>query len=289
MEYGAELATPPAALSGALPRAPGSAGGHLLVQRPWGRCYSSLRAHPLPHARCHGGRMNEYGPLAGLVASVAAILAAGGAITLAWVRNATWAPPEEDVPNAPARVASLLTTIAVAGLWFETGKSLSARELEIIAAFTGGLTFFFLLLYTLMMGVYIFEKRMANEHGQVESRRTVGGFWLTPHGREGLKSALTAQRLLEGAAYQNDLVWSRYSRSLVKMVLIVAFTGLIFCGSTAISSIALSIDPSASTATDQSAVPATAAPVRSQAPSAVPPKTPAPNKPTPSQNLPEKR
>src|SRR5690349_4053864 len=77
--------------------------------------------------------MTDYGPLAGLVASVGALLSAGAAITLAWVRKAQWAPPEDDVPTGPAKVAALITTVAIAGLWFETGKSLYARDLEIVA------------------------------------------------------------------------------------------------------------------------------------------------------------
>jgi hypothetical protein len=144
--------------------------------------------------------MSEYGPLAGLVASVTAILAAGAAITLTWVRNANWAPPEDDVPAAPAKVASLLTAVAVAALWFETGKGLSARDLETVAAFAGGLTFFFLLIYSLMVGVYVYERKVADTEGKVEVRRSVGGFWLTRDGREGLKAARTVQRLFEGAA-----------------------------------------------------------------------------------------
>jgi hypothetical protein len=82
----------------------------------------------------------EYGLLAGLVGSVAALLSAGAAITSAWVRTANWAPPEDGVPSAPTKVCALLTAVAVAGLWFETGKSLSSRDLEIIAGSAGGLT-----------------------------------------------------------------------------------------------------------------------------------------------------
>lgn len=194
--------------------------------------------------------MTDYGPFAGLVASVGTLLAAGGAITIAWVRNASWAPPEDDVPHGPARIASLLTAIAVAGLWFETGRGLSARNLQIIAIYAGVATLIFLLLYTLMLGVYIYEKKIVDLHGQIETRRTVGGFWLTQQGKQSLAAAGTIQRLFEGAAYDPDLVWPRIARSLVKLVFIIAFTGLIVSGSTAISSIALSIDPSTSKGSD---------------------------------------
>jgi hypothetical protein len=216
--------------------------------------------------------MSEYGLLAGLVASVTALLAAGGAITLAWVRNASWAPPEDDVPNGPARIASLLTAIAVAGLWFETGKSLTSRNLEIIAEYAGGITLLFLHLYTLMLGVYIYEKKVADVHGQMETKRTVGGFWLTRQGRGGLAAAQTVQRLFEGAAYDPDLVWPRVARSLVKLVFIIVFTGLIVSGSTAISSIALSIDPSASKGSDQTTAPVEPAPTQAAQPQTTPPK-----------------
>jgi hypothetical protein len=91
--------------------------------------------------------MNEYGPLAGLVASVVALLSAGAAITVAWVRNADWAPPEDDVPSGPAKVAALLATIIIAALWFETGKQFLSNDLEKIAITCGILSFLFLLIY----------------------------------------------------------------------------------------------------------------------------------------------
>lgn len=192
--------------------------------------------------------MSEYGPLAGLVGSTTALITAGGAITLAWVRGANWAPPEDDVPSGPSRVVSLLTAIAVAGLWFETGKSLYSHDLEKLAINFGAITFFSLLAYSFLMGVYIYTKDIATSTGTVEKIRVVGGFWLTPEAKQNLREARTVQRLFAGAAFDPDLVWPRESRSLVKNCFIVSFSALLLSGSIAISSIALSIDPSASVA-----------------------------------------
>ena len=190
--------------------------------------------------------MNDYGPLAGLVASVGALLSAGGAITLAWMRTSNWTPPEDDVPSGPSKVASLLTASAVAGMWFETGKSLTSRDLQQISAVAGGLMVVALILYTFMMGVFVYERQVAQPDGRsVDTKKTIGGFWLLPAAKKGLHNAQTVQRLFAGAAYDPDLLWSRLSRSLVKIIFILSFITLLVSGSVAISSIALSIDPSA--------------------------------------------
>jgi hypothetical protein len=192
----------------------------------------------------------EYGLLAGLVGSVAALLSAGAAITAAWVRTANWAPPEDGVPSAPTKVCALLTAVAVAGLWFETGKSLSSRDLEIIAGSAGGLTFLFLLIYTALIMVYVYQKQLPD----LSWVRTTGGFWLTKTARQKLHLPEVSgdkQKLLHGAAYNSDLVWPRFARGLVMICFIVGFVGITFCGSVAISSIALSIDPSASKVPDK--------------------------------------
>jgi hypothetical protein len=227
--------------------------------------------------------MNQYGLLAGLVASVGALLAAGAAITAAWKRGANWAPPEDGVPTAPAKVASLLTAVAVGGLWFETGKSLSSRDLEIIAASAGGITFAFLLIYTLLIIIYVFEKEVAH----ADPIRTTGGFWLTPAGREGLKQAKNVQELFRGSGYNRELVWPRPARALVTIAFIIGFTGLILFGSVAIASIALSIDPSASKVPDKVATPTAQTP-QSQLPTPAP-KTSTQSRPTPPQKAPVQR
>ena len=196
--------------------------------------------------------MNKYGLLAGLVASVGALLAAAGAIRFAWMRTSDWTPPEDDVPAGPAKVTSLLTAVAVAVLWFETGKSLTSRELEKVAIAAGILTVVALVIYAIMMGVFVYERQVARSDGNgVNTRKTVGGFWLTPSAKMGLAEAKTVQRLYAGSAYDPDLVWPRLSRSLVKTILMLSFMALLLCGSIAISSIALSIDPSASAAANK--------------------------------------
>jgi hypothetical protein len=191
--------------------------------------------------------MSEYGPLAGLVASVGTVLAAGGAVTLAWVRNANWAPPEDDVPSGPAKVTSLLTAVAVAFLWFETGKRFSSGDLTQIAISFGIATVVSLIIYSLMMGIFVYDRQVARSADTVEVKKTIGGFWLRADAKTSLPKAKTVQRLFAGAAYDPDLVWPRFSRGLVKSVFILSFMSLILSGSIAISSIALSIDPSAST------------------------------------------
>jgi hypothetical protein len=189
--------------------------------------------------------MTDYGPLAGLVGSAGSLLAAGGAITVAWVRKAKWAPPEDDVPAGPARVASLLTTIAIAWLWFETGKGLHSRALEVLAAAGGGITLVSLLVYSSLIAIYVYQREVAVSSSSTETRRTIGGFWLTANARAALEKAKTIQRVFTGSGYDPDLVWPRASRALVKVLFIISFMGLQVSGSIALASITLSVDPAA--------------------------------------------
>jgi hypothetical protein len=186
--------------------------------------------------------MSNYGPLAGVVGTVGAILSAGGAITLAWKRGADWLPPEDDVPKGPARVAGVLTTIAIAAMWLETGRALYARDLERISGICAVITVLALLTYVFLMNVFVYQRRMINRGGHEESRRIIGGFCLTAAARTGLQQATTIQRLLDGAGNDPDLVWTRASRAMAKICFIVAFLGLQVGGSLAISAIALSLD-----------------------------------------------
>jgi hypothetical protein len=190
--------------------------------------------------------MNEYGPLAGLVASVVALLSAGAAITVAWVRNADWAPPEDDVPSGPAKVATLLATIIIAALWFETGKQFLSNDLEKIAITCGILSFLFLLIYSFFMGMFVFYREVTIVPNKIEKKMIIGGLCLTSDAKLGLKKAKTIQRLFEGSGYDHDLVCPRWCRSVVKTFFIISFTGLQLFGSVAIASIALSVDPKAS-------------------------------------------
>jgi hypothetical protein len=186
--------------------------------------------------------MSNYGPLAGVVGTVGAILSAGGAITLAWKRGADWLPPEDDVPKGPARVAGVLTTIAIAAMWLETGRGLDARDLERISGISAATTVLSLLAYVFLMSVFVYQRRVINQSGQEESRRLIGGFLLTSAARTGLQQATTVQRLLDGAGNDPDLVWTRASRAMAKICFIVAFLGLQVSGSLAVSAIALSLD-----------------------------------------------
>jgi hypothetical protein len=234
--------------------------------------------------------VSEYGPLAGLVASVGALLAAAGAIRLAWMRTSDWTPPEDDVPAAPAKVTSLLTAVAVAGFWFETGKSLTSRDLEKIAIIAGILTVIALVIYAIMMGVFVYERQVARPDGNgVDTKKTVGGFQLTPAAKQGLAEAKTVQRLFAGAAYDPDLLWPRFSRSLVKTVLMLSFIALLLCGSIAISCIALSIDPSASGTLKQGSAAPTALDDKVETPSTKPdaPASKSPQTPKPGAAMPK--
>jgi len=97
-----------------------------------------------------------------------------------------------------------------------------------------------LLIYGVLVGTLIYEVVESPAPNQTASRSIVGGFWLTRDAkRQKRKSRVTTQRLLEGAAYDLDLLWSRFSRALAKVFMTLFYLGLTVCGSLALTCAAM--------------------------------------------------
>jgi hypothetical protein len=182
----------------------------------------------------------DYGTLAPLVRTVGWLMSAATAISLSWRRRAKWEPSEEDVSQGPARVGGLLTAVLIAILWTQMADLQHERSLLLLALWLAGATLVSLLVYVFLTSTMVFTQEYALRKNVIGERKIIGGFWLKPKAQEVIaQKFLSVQEVLEGAGNNPDKVWSRPSRGLVKILFILCYMGLIVCGTTALTSVAI--------------------------------------------------
>lgn len=177
----------------------------------------------------------DYGPLKDVVASAGAIMAAGGAILLAFKHRANWEPSEQDIPSGAQRVGALIASVVIALMWAGWRSKPHIHTLNVVTIVMLGLTVIFLIGYGYLVAVQTYQ--VVKTSG---TQRVIGGFWLTAQARQSKADHnVTTQALLEGAAYDRDLVWSRSSRALAKAAFQLGYMGLTICGTVAVAAAAI--------------------------------------------------
>lgn len=190
--------------------------------------------------------MSGYGALGGIVAVAGSVMAAGGAITLAFKGRAQWEPIEEDVPRAPAKVAALATAVCVVLIWATARQRHDPGWLVpfclgcLIATFVG------MCLYVWLVQVHTFTAEFATGREHAVPRKVIGGLWLTHRAKKAMldrpDEPIPLQRLFEGAAYNKDLLWSGNSQFAAKVLFLAAFVALQVFGSLSLASAAILLD-----------------------------------------------
>jgi hypothetical protein len=190
--------------------------------------------------------VSGYGALGGIVAAAGSVMAAGGAITLAFKGRARWEPIEEDVPKAPAKAAALATAVCVVLIWAAARRRHDPGWLVplclgcLIATFVG------MCLYVWLVQVHTFTAKFATGRRHAVCRKVIGGLWLTTDAKKAMlhrpDGPIPLQRLFEGAAYDKNLLWSGNSQFAAKLLFLVAFLALQVCGSLSLASAAILLD-----------------------------------------------
>jgi hypothetical protein len=181
----------------------------------------------------------DYGPLTDLVKYAGILISSAGAIGLTWRRRANWEPSEQDVPKGPARVAGLLTAVAIGIVWTQYATVAFKAPLVRFAVSLGAGCLAFLLVYGYLIARFVYERTVSPKKNQTQTVKVIGGFTLTKDAMKQLRNAGTIQKLFEGAAFDPDLVWTRASRALAKQLFVLCFIGLNVCGTLALSCAAL--------------------------------------------------
>jgi hypothetical protein len=184
----------------------------------------------------------EYGPLSDVVAAAGSIIAASGAIALAWRGRTKWEPSEQDLDKGPQKVGGLLAAVLISVLWFQTVTGNSQPPLGFLAILLSGLCLVSLFTYSFLISVQTFSKLVSTGPNKSEERKVVGGFRLTERAKEALrKNDVTLQELFAGSAYNEALVWTPSSRALAKIAFAFSYIVLTVSGTVALASVALLI------------------------------------------------
>ena len=181
----------------------------------------------------------DLGSFASLVNAGGSIVAMGAALGLTWRGRTKWEPSEEDLPRGVQKVSGLIAALVVATLWV----SYHRQPQEIgwkPPIILGALSFFFLLVYSFLISNQTFEIELVRD-GNSEAAKVIGGFWMTTRAHTLVGEGRTRQDVLEGAAYNLDLVWPRPSRSLAKISFLVGYAGLVVCGTVALAAASIMV------------------------------------------------
>ncbi len=187
----------------------------------------------------------SYGVLAQIVATGGSLIAAAAALALTWKGRFHWEPVEEDIPKGAQKIGGLLIAIVITILWYRSHfeGSMDGNALIQLALLFGFSGLAALIVYTLLVGVLVYEKQIAITRNATKSVKVIGGFWLTRQATEALRSGdprpHSIRDLFIGAQYNEDLVWPRFSRSLAKACFQLAYIALVGLGTSALAAISL--------------------------------------------------
>ncbi|WP_213290449.1 hypothetical protein [Bradyrhizobium sp. sGM-13] len=186
--------------------------------------------------------MSDYAVLGQVVGTAGVIIAAGGAITLAFKGRERWEPVEEDIPRAPAKVAGLLAAVFIVVIFVLTRGRRDIDWLLSLLIICGVATVIGLFLYVWLIQTQMFTAIIAVDARRTRSTKVIGGLSLTSNARAALakkQGPKTIQQLFEGAAYDKDLVWTRSSQALAKLLFLAAFLMLQVFGSLSLATAAI--------------------------------------------------
>ena len=183
----------------------------------------------------------DYGVFKEIVAISGSLMAAGGAVGLAWMRRAKWMPPEETVGGGTVKVSALICSV-VLGMLYLTRDNVGLKAMLSISGLCLVLTVIALVvsIYTNTKYSFVGETYVRRKSRHPQKTRILGGYKLTVEASKiALERRMSHQKLYENANYDSDLVWTRHSRALVQVASVVGFIMLQASGSIALASLAI--------------------------------------------------
>ncbi len=163
-------------------------------------------------------------------------MAAGAALFLMWGgKMQKWRPPDEDLPGTAQALVLLLCGVGMVLQWYLAVPNAIAWFLGGVVALSVGCVVCFLR-YNALLGTYVYTKKVATGPKSTRDVRLLGGRDLLPHAEEKQRElGVDIQTLLEGAAYNADLVWSREARQRVKQRVLLFFILTLVLGTSALT------------------------------------------------------
>jgi hypothetical protein len=186
--------------------------------------------------------MEQYGPLAPIVAYAGYMTAGTLAIRVAWAGKLIWEPDIRDVAKAPARLAGVLSAVAIVLLFAYSRTSNDWKWMTIYLLWFTGIGLFGLLAYIVLLAAYTVQ--CADE-----KERTVAGFWLTPFAANCLAQEVQAGRppvslreLFCSSRDHPERIWPPIAQGLARAVLVVTYIAFISPTTLAIATGAIILD-----------------------------------------------
>lgn len=179
---------------------------------------------------------SEYGPFAPVVGYAGAIMATGTALFTLWGgRMRKWRPPDEDLPGTGQAVAMLLCGVGMVLQWYCATPEAVGWFLVAVGVLAAACVAS-LMRYGGLISTHVYVKRVAVGRHSTQDVRILGGRRLLPDAEKKRRDlGIDIQTLLEGAAYNPDLLWSRASRNWVKVRVLLFFILTLVLGTSALT------------------------------------------------------
>lgn len=184
----------------------------------------------------------DYGPFAPAVGYAGAIVATGGATFALWGGKArTWRPPDKDLPGTAQKFVLLFCGVFMVVEWYFAHPAY-VPWMVISVVVIAVLAFIFYLMYSSLIGAYGFRKPVPAKNHRYDEALILGGKKLRPQAEEKQKQlGIDTQALLEGAAYNVDLLWDRPNLQWVRSRALVYFVVMLVLGTSALTTASFSV------------------------------------------------
>lgn len=192
--------------------------------------------HPYQNFDMLETTISDYGPFAPVVGYAGAIMAAGFVLFAMWGgKMQKWRPPDEDLPGTAQTIVLLLCGVGMVLQWYFAAPDAIGWFISAFAVLSIFAVVCFLH-YSSLLGLYIYTKKVAVKQDSTRDERILGGRNLLPEAEEKRrKLAVDIQTLLEGAAYNPDILWSRQERQWVKQRVLIFFILTLVLGTSALT------------------------------------------------------
>lgn len=191
-----------------------------------------------------GSAAAKYGPLADMIRAAGFLLAAALTLSLGWMKRSgsSWVPPEEAVPRATTRFASLITAVFLALLYVFLRQPNRTTPLAIVTLFSLVFALIGLLVTVYIMKNYSFPATRKNWRGKEIQTVKLGGSQYTHDASEAIRIRhVTVDRLVQEAQGELTLVFTKASVAKIHTLVTATFLALQACGSVALGGAGLLI------------------------------------------------
>jgi hypothetical protein len=155
-------------------------------------------------------------------------------------RSTKWEPAEEDLTGAPAKVSGLVCAAILALIWGTQASPEHSHTLAVITISCVAVCVIAMIGYGLLIGTHVYDKEVSELPNTTTHRKIVAGLWLRPAAKKKREDEnLTIQTMLEKAAFDEDELWTRLSRTLAKTLFAVAYIVFTVCGTLAVAGIGM--------------------------------------------------